>query len=130
MARLFDHVARRHGSVTLSQFQLLAALRRVDPQPLEPREIASAGRGIRPGAAAARSAERSGLLERRPHATDGRRARCASPTRVARAADRVRVPVAAAGDRLRDRTLTSDEAASCPRRWPGCAPRAHTWVPT
>ena len=112
MARLFDHVARRHGSVTLSQFQLLAALRRVDPEPLEPREIGHVlAAGSAQVAALLDQLERAELLERRPHATDRRRREVRLTGEGRARADRVRVPIEALEDRLRDRTLTPDEAA-------------------
>lgn len=110
MARLFDHVARRHGSITLSQFQLLAALRRVDPAPLEPREIGQLlASGSAQVAALLDQLERAGLLDRRPHATDRRRREVRLTDEGRARTERVRVPVEALEDRLRERALTPDE---------------------
>jgi DNA-binding MarR family transcriptional regulator len=72
--RLLDHLTRRRGSVTFSQYQLLALLRLTHPDPREPREL---GRGLGSGSAQVTalldSLERAGLLERRAHGGDRRR---------------------------------------------------------
>ncbi len=46
--RLLDHLTRRRGSVTFSQYQLLALLRLTHPDPREPWEL---GRGLGSGSA-------------------------------------------------------------------------------
>lgn len=76
LARLFDHVARRHASLTGSQYQLLAVLRGCDPEPCEPWEL---GRDLGSGSAQITALldqlERSGLVVRRTHGADRRRRR-------------------------------------------------------
>ncbi|MDX6556471.1 MAG: hypothetical protein QOD86_2666 [Miltoncostaeaceae bacterium] len=72
--RLLDHLCRRRGSVTFSQYQLLALLRLTHPDPREPWEL---GRGLGSGSAQVTalldSLERAELLERRAHGGDRRR---------------------------------------------------------
>jgi DNA-binding MarR family transcriptional regulator len=72
--RLLDHICRRRGSVTFSQYQLLALLRLTHPEPREPWEL---GRGLGSGSAQVTalldSLERAELLERRAHGGDRRR---------------------------------------------------------
>lgn len=74
LTRLLDHVTRRRGSLSFSQFQLLALLRAGYPEPKEPWEL---GRGL--GSASAQIStlldglERAGLAERRAHGQDRRR---------------------------------------------------------
>ena len=72
--RLLDHLTRRRGSVTFSQYQLLALLRLTHPDPREPWEL---GRGLGSGSAQVTalldSLERAGLLVRRAHGGDRRR---------------------------------------------------------
>ena len=74
LARVLDHLCRRRGSVTFSQYQLLALLRLTHPAPREPWEL---GRGLGSGSAQVTalldSLERAGLLERRAHGGDRRR---------------------------------------------------------
>jgi DNA-binding MarR family transcriptional regulator len=74
LARLLDHLTRRRGSVTFSQYQLLGLLRTTHPEPREPWEL---GRGLGSGSAQVTALldglERAGLLERRTHGRDRRR---------------------------------------------------------
>jgi DNA-binding MarR family transcriptional regulator len=74
LARLLDHLSRRQGSLTFSQYQLLALLRATDPDPREPWEL---GRGLGSGSAHVTmlldQLERAALVERRTHGQDRRR---------------------------------------------------------
>jgi DNA-binding MarR family transcriptional regulator len=74
LGRLLDHLARRQGSLTFSQYQLLALLRATDPDPREPWEL---GRGLGSGSAHVTmlldQLERAELVERRTHGQDRRR---------------------------------------------------------
>ena len=68
MERLLDHATRRSAGLSLSQYQVLAALLASDPAPLEPREIGAAiGSGSAHVTMLLDHLERSGHLERRPH---------------------------------------------------------------
>ena len=72
--RLLDHLVRRQGSLTFSQYQLLALLRAGHPEPREPWEL---GRGLGSGSAHVTmlldQLERMGLVHRETHGTDRRR---------------------------------------------------------
>ena len=74
LERLLDHVARRTGSLSFSQYLLLGALRAVHPAPREPWEL---GRALGAGSAQVRALldqlERSGLVVRDAHGQDRRR---------------------------------------------------------
>jgi DNA-binding MarR family transcriptional regulator len=72
--RLLDHLVRRQGSLTFSQYQLLALLRAGHPDPREPWEL---GRGLGSGSAHVTmlldQLERMGLVHRETHGSDRRR---------------------------------------------------------
>jgi DNA-binding MarR family transcriptional regulator len=74
LARILDVVARREGSLSLSQYQLLALLLAAEPEPCEPWEL---GRGLGSGSAHVTmlldQLERAGLARREPHGRDRRR---------------------------------------------------------
>ncbi|MFN8110429.1 MAG: MarR family transcriptional regulator [Thermoleophilia bacterium] len=74
LGRLLDHIARRSGSLTFAQYQLLGALRGAHPQPLEPWELGRAlGAGSAQVTALLDHLERAGLLVRQAHEHDRRR---------------------------------------------------------
>lgn len=74
VARILDHLTRRRGSITFSQYQLLELLAGTDPSPQEPWEL---GRGLGRGSAQVTALldhlERAGLVERHAHGQDRRR---------------------------------------------------------
>ena len=74
LGRLLDHLVRRQGSLTFSQYQLLALLRATYPEPREPWEL---GRGLGSGSAHVTmlldQLERAGLVHRETHGRDRRR---------------------------------------------------------
>lgn len=74
MARLLDHLTRRHGSLSYSQYQLLTLLRSTHPEPWEPWEI---GKRLGTGSAHVTmlidQLERGGHVIRETHAQDRRR---------------------------------------------------------
>lgn len=74
LARVLDHLSRRRGSITYSQYQLLDLLATTDPSPQEPWEL---GRGLGRGSAQVTALldhlQRAGLVERRAHGQDRRR---------------------------------------------------------
>jgi DNA-binding MarR family transcriptional regulator len=111
LGRLFDHLVRRQGSLTFSQYQLLALLRAAHPEPREPWEL---GRGLGSGSAHVTmlldQLQRAGLVERQTHGKDRRRRWVhlteAGRERVEQVAERVR----ALESRILEGALTSEEA--------------------
>ncbi len=74
LARVFDQVTRRTGSVTFSQYSLLGTLREAYPEPLEPWHLGKAlGAGSAQVTALLDGLERGGLVARGPHPADRRR---------------------------------------------------------
>lgn len=74
LTRMLDHIARRSGSLTFSQYSLLGSLREAHPSPLEPWQL---GRAVSAGSAQVTALldglERGGLVRREPHPSDRRR---------------------------------------------------------
>lgn len=74
LATVFDRLARRYANLTLIQYQAISVLRARDPDELEPWEL---GQFLRTGSNHVTlildRLARLGLVERRPHGSDGRR---------------------------------------------------------
>jgi DNA-binding MarR family transcriptional regulator len=74
LSRLLDHLTRRHGSITYSQYQLVALLRSTHPEPWEPWELGKRlGNGSAHVTMLLDQLERAGLVVRETHVQDRRR---------------------------------------------------------
>lgn len=74
MNLVFDRLTRRYGDVSLFQFRVLELLGRLDPEALEPREMAQVlDIGSNYMTKLLDQLESRGLLERRDHGADRRR---------------------------------------------------------
>lgn len=113
LGRLCDRIARRDGSVTLSQYQALSALARAYPTPLEPREL---GRALAAGSAQVAALldhlDRARLVERHLHARDRRRRLVHLTGTGLERVEAIRVPMEDLQRRIVARSVPADDAAA------------------